>query len=118
MSKYSYKLIFRVESRICILYIIPFILNNAYKINSPIQSVINLSGHMFFSLKLQIFKIKNIEINFYSSDWLKMNSSPFNGNVVTLTYTVKIGLTKQYFWNDAQIGQLFFAYFLAISMIF
>ena len=30
-----------------------------------------------------------------------MNSSPFNGNVVTLTYTVKIGLTKQYFWNDA-----------------
>ena len=68
MSKYSYKLIFRVESRICILYIIPFILYNAYKINSPIQSVINLSGHMFFSLKLQIFKIKNIEINFYSSD--------------------------------------------------
>ena len=34
-----------------------------------------------------------------------MSSTACDGNVVTLTYTIKIGLVKQHFWIDALFRQ-------------
>ena len=33
-----------------------------------------------------------------------MSSPACDGNVVTLTYTIKIGLVKQHFWGNIDVG--------------